>query len=95
MTPASSPLIEMTAGTDLDLEQALVTAFLEHAPDIVYFKDRESRFLAVSHSKARRHDLKPRELIGRTDADFFSERHAREARKDDERIMATGTPVLG
>lgn len=95
MTSASSPLIEMTAGTDLDLEQALVTAFLEHAPDIVYFKDRESRFLAVSHSKARRHDLQPRELIGRTDADFFSERHAREARQDEERIMATGTPVLG
>ena len=77
------------------LDRTLVTAFMEFAPDIIYFKDREGRFIAVSRSKANRHGAEPAGLIGRTDADYFSEQHARSARADEERIMATGTPVLG
>ena len=87
-TPATAP-----AGSSLD--GTLITAFLEYVPDIVYFKDRESRFIAVSRSKARRHDAETADLIGRSDADFFSEQHAQDARADEERIMATGSPVVG
>ncbi len=76
------------------LDRAMITAFLENAPDIIYFKDRASRFIAVSRSKARRHDLEPADLRGKTDADFFSEKHAQVARLDEEKIMATGLPVL-
>jgi PAS domain S-box-containing protein len=77
------------------LERDLVAAFLEQVPDIVYFKDAESRFVAVSRSKARRHDLEPTDLLGRSDADLFAAEHARWARVDEESIMATGTPVIG
>ena len=80
------------AGSPLD--RTLITAFLENVPDIIYFKDRDSRFIAVSRSKARRHGLEPADLIGKSDADFFSEQHAHCARVDEENIMATGTPVL-
>jgi PAS domain S-box-containing protein len=76
------------------LDRTLISAFLENVPDIVYFKDRGSRFVAVSRSKARRHALEPADLIGRTDADYFSEQHAQRARADEEKIMATGVPVL-
>jgi PAS domain S-box-containing protein len=76
------------------LDRTLITAFLENVPDIVFFKDRASRFVAVSQSKARRHALQPADLIGRTDADYFSELHAQRARADEEHIMATGTPLL-
>ena len=76
------------------LDRTLITAFLENVPDIIFFKDREGRFIAVSRSKATRHDLEPDELIGKSDADFFSEPHAQRARADEEHIMATGTPVL-
>lgn len=77
------------------LDRTLVTAFLENVPDLVYFKDRDSRFIAVSRSKARRHGLEPDELIGKSDADFFSEQHAQWARVDEESIMATSEPVIG
>ena len=77
------------------LDRALVAAFLENIPDHVYFKDRESRFIAVSRSKAQRHGLEPADLIGKSDADFFSEQHAQWARVDEENIMSTGEPVLG
>jgi PAS domain S-box-containing protein len=77
------------------LDRDLVAAFLQEVPDLVYFKDRASRFLAASRSKARRHGLAPADLAGRTDADFFSAAHAASARRDEETVMATGEPIVG
>ncbi|HZZ59481.1 MAG TPA: ATP-binding protein [Opitutaceae bacterium] len=78
-----------------ELERALVQAFLEHVPDRIYFKDRESRFIAVSRSKALSDGLSdPQELIGKTDADLFSGNHWEQSRRDELRIMETGVPVL-
>lgn len=76
------------------LDRALLTALLEHVPDIIYFKDRECRFIAVSRSKAKRHDAEPADLVGKSDEDYFSRQHADRARLDEEQIMATGTAVL-
>lgn len=76
------------------LDRTLVEAFLEHVPDSVFFKDAGSRFIAVSRSKARRHGCEPPELLGRTDADYFTAEHAQAARADELHIMATGQPVL-
>jgi PAS domain S-box-containing protein len=76
------------------LDRVLVSAFLENAPDAIYFKDRESRFLAVSRAKARRHGVEPVDLLGKTDADVFSEEHAQWARVEEEEIMNTGEPHL-
>jgi len=94
MNPSLLPSVDAPHPNAVLLDRALVTAFLENVPDIVFFKDRESRFIAVSRSKAKRHGLKPADLVGKTDADFFSEQHAQWARVDEESIMATGTPVI-
>jgi PAS domain S-box-containing protein len=88
-----TPVDDAQSTTSL-LDRTLLSAFLENVPDIIYFKDRESRFIAVSRSKARRHDLEPADLIGRSDADFFSGQHAQLARADEEKIIATEAPVL-
>jgi PAS domain S-box-containing protein len=77
------------------LDSEIVAALLEQFPDLVYFKDHESRFIAASHSKARRHGLAPEDLVGKSDSDFFSAAHANLARREEEAIMATGTPVVG
>lgn len=77
------------------LDRTLVKAFLDNVPDLVYFKDLDSRFIAVSRSKAQRHDLEPDDLRGKSDADFFSPQHARWARTDEVNIMATGQPMIG
>jgi PAS domain S-box-containing protein len=76
-------------------DRTLLTALLENVPDLVYFKDCESRFIAVSSSKAQRHGLTRAELVGKSDADFFSEQHAQWARADEESIINTGEAVIG
>jgi len=81
--------------TERPLDRTLVRAFLENVPDFVYFKDTESRFIAVSRSKAVRHGLEPEELVGKTDTDVFSAEHAQWARVDEESIMATGESMVG
>ena len=95
MSPSSAPgLLETTPTTPL--ERTLVAAFLHHVPDLVYFKDSSSRYLAVSKSKARRHGREhPAELVGLSDRDFFSKQHADRARAEEETIMRTGVPTVG
>ncbi len=73
---------------------ALLDALLDYIPDRVYFKDKESRFLEVSKSKAEGTGLKREEFRGKTDFDFFSEEEAKVMRKDEERIMNTGEAVV-
>ena len=77
------------------LDRVLVTAFLDHVPDHIYFKDRASRFIAVSHSKARALGVAPDDLIGKSDFDTFTEEHARTAFEDEQEIMRTSAPMMG
>ncbi|HVZ66277.1 MAG TPA: response regulator [Lacunisphaera sp.] len=99
---------EMVIGMDRDAtarklaEQALVRernltrALLENIPDRVYCKDRESRFLIVSRALANSFGrASPDLVVGKSDFDFFTEEHARKAYEDEQRIIATGRPLLG
>ncbi|MFH1498722.1 MAG: PAS domain-containing protein [Verrucomicrobiota bacterium] len=78
-----------------NLDHTLVAAFLEHIPFAVYFKDRDSRIIACSAAHARLHGLPPEQMIGKTDADLFDAPQAAERRADEERVMATGEPMIG
>ncbi len=80
---------------ELDYERELLRSLLNHSPDHIYFKDKESRFIKCSQKQAERYKAKDvSEVIGRTDADFFDEEHAGKARADEQEIMRTGKPVL-
>jgi PAS domain S-box-containing protein len=75
--------------------QRLLQAFLDNIPDLVYFKDLESRFLLVSARGLLRHNpATPESVIGKTDFDVFDEAHARPAFEDEQQIIATGVPIL-
>lgn len=69
-------------------------ALLSSLPNSVYFKDNESRYLAVSRAKAERHNTTPEAMIGKTDLDYFSPAHAQWARVEEEDIQATGQPLV-
>jgi PAS domain S-box-containing protein len=78
----------------LRVKVSLLDALLESIPDLIYFKDRESRFLEVSKSKAEQVGLKREEVLGKTDFDYFTEEHAKPAYEDEQEIIKTGKPIL-
>ncbi len=80
----------------LQTDQMLLTALLRHVPDSVYFKDLGSRFIRASDSLACKKALTSAdEFVGKTDFDFFTEEHARQAFEDEQRIIATGEAITG
>ena len=80
---------------ELDLN-AIFDFLLEKTPDQVYFKDRRGRFLRASHAVAELLGApSAKDLIGKTDFDFWSMETAREAAADEQRIMKTREPLVG
>ena len=77
-------------------ERDLLHALLEHAPDAIYFKDLDSRITRASRALAHRVGISdPKQLIGKTDHDFFERQYADAARSDELAIIQTGQPILG
>jgi two-component system, sensor histidine kinase and response regulator len=70
---------------------------LSTSQERVYFKDRLSRFLLISEGWIAAYvpGRTAAELIGKTDFDVFSERHATAAFEDEQRIIRTGEPIVG
>ncbi len=83
------------AEAELARERDLLRTLLNHAPDYLYFKDTESRFLQCSESLAQRYGVDASALVGKTDFDIFNHEHARPAFDDEQEIIRTGQPVIG
>src|SRR5438132_4302832 len=80
----------------LNHERDLLQTLMGNLPDSIYFKDRESRFLRINKALATRFGLSdPADAIGKTDADFFLEEHAKQALRDEQEMLRTGKPVIG
>lgn len=75
--------------------EELLSQLLNNIDDNIYFKDRESRFILVNEACAHRLHLRPENVIGKTDFDFFTEEHARPAFETEQLIMQTGEPSIG
>jgi sigma-B regulation protein RsbU (phosphoserine phosphatase) len=80
----------------LTREDFLLRALMDSIPDRIYFKDTSSRFLCVNRAKAQRCGLSdPAQVVGKSDADFFSPTHAVQALADELQVMRTGKPLIG
>ncbi len=78
----------------LQHERYLLGELMANSTEAIYFKDRDSRFLRVNRCVSDRFGLLgPRDVIGRSDADFFAPEHAQQARADEAEVMRTGQPI--
>ncbi|MCZ7547372.1 MAG: PAS domain-containing protein [Anaerolineae bacterium] len=76
-------------------ERSLLRAVLDHLPDGVHIKDRESRFMLANQEVlygVGAHSMD--EVIGKTDADFFPPELAAQYYADEQEIMRSGKPML-
>src|ERR1700691_4961186 len=74
--------------------QMLVSAFMANVPDLVFFKDRELRYVSVSHSLARRFGCRVEDMLGKTIFDFFEETQARGIHEAQMKTMSTGEALI-
>jgi PAS domain S-box-containing protein len=79
----------------LEQERNLLHTLMDHLPDNIYFKDAASRFIRISKAMATQFGLgDPAEAVGKTDFDFFTDEHARQAMADEEEILRSGRGVV-
>jgi sigma-B regulation protein RsbU (phosphoserine phosphatase) len=79
----------------LEEERHRLRELIENIPINVYYKDTESRFVLANSSTAEKLGAKSeRDLLGKTDYDFFDKRHADMGRADELEIMKTRVPML-
>ncbi len=78
----------------LEQERLLVRAVIDQIPDLVYLKDRDSRFLLTNVALARQLGVaSPAELLGKSDADFHPADRAAGFRADEVSVLA-GQPLI-
>ncbi|MDF1844546.1 MAG: response regulator [Rubripirellula sp.] len=76
-------------------EHFLIQTLLQNSPDLIYFKDSHSRFLRASDALVKHLGFQTvDDLIHKTDSDLFSPTESGEYLSDEQRIMATGKPMI-
>ena len=83
------------ANEGLQQERYLLHTLMDYLPHNIYFKDAQSRFIRINKSMAHFFGLQdPREAIGKTDVDFFTDEHALQALADEQEIVRTGQGII-
>jgi PAS domain S-box-containing protein len=63
---------------------------VENIPQKVFIKNRDSRYVSCNQNFAQDLGIRPEEVLGKTDYDFFPKELADKYRADDKRIIETG-----
>jgi PAS domain S-box-containing protein len=88
--------IRKRAEAALKEERHLHHMLMDNLPDLIYFKDRESRFTRINLALMEKYGLSdPGQAIGKTDFDFYPAEQAGEFKRDEEEIIRTGQPIIG
>jgi PAS domain S-box-containing protein len=79
----------------LEEQRRLIDALMWNIPDRIYFKDRASRFTLINHALAEYFGLEsPAAAVGQSDFDFFQEQEAKRKFADEQKVIATGEPLV-
>ncbi len=76
------------------VEAIMAHNLLDTPGGIYFFKDLESRFIAVSDDCAALVGRTPEQMVGLSDFDITDRAHAEELYADEQRVIATGEPLL-
>jgi len=69
---------------------------MDNTPDLIYFKDAQSRFTRVNRAQAAALSLSnPEAVVGRSELELLPTELARAAVEDERRLMRTGEALIG
>ncbi len=76
-------------------ERELLRTIIDHLPDQIFAKDRLGRFILNNTAHAASLGVSsPREMVGKTDFDYFPEHLATQFFADEQALVESGRPVL-
>ncbi len=79
----------------LEFERNQLRTIIDNLPDLIYIKDRESKFLNVNKKLIQHFGKKNlNEVIGKTDHDYYPEEYANKYRSDEKNILKTGSGMI-
>ncbi len=75
-------------------ERNQLRTLIDNMPDVIYIKDRESRFIVANKKVATVMGSTPEGVIGKTDFDFYTHDLASQFYEDEQTIMRTREPKI-
>lgn len=77
-----------------EMERKLLIAMTENTPDLIYFKDKEGRFLRVNKADANALGVPdPKDVIGKTSYDFHSKDIADQIHESEAQLYQSGQTI--
>ena len=77
-------------------EGKLLHTLIDNMPDHIYIKDRSSKFILANQKIARTHGLRSgKEMIGKSDHDFYPRELADKYYRNEQDIIRSGEPLIG
>ncbi len=79
----------------IDDQNRLLHQLMASAPDAIYFKDLQLRYLGLNEAECRVLNAdQVGDVLGRTADEFLSPERARRWREEEEHVLATGEPLI-
>jgi PAS domain S-box-containing protein len=85
---------EQAAQESILEERSQLRTLIDNMPDLIFIKDRESRFTVANKKVAMIMGTTPENLIGKTDFDFYAHDLARSFYDAEQEIMRTFNPMI-
>jgi PAS domain S-box-containing protein len=89
----SAAVVHFKLVQDVEQQRELLRALMENIPDLIYFKDCQSRFTKVNEAHARNLGaMDSAECVGKSNADYFESADALRWQLQEEEIVRSGRP---
>ena len=76
---------------EIEQGRGLLRALMENSPDLIFFKDCDSRFTRVNRAQAQSFEIEDAaECVGKSDADYFEPADALRWRAEEQEILRSG-----
>ncbi len=82
--------LKASSESELARDRAMLRSLIDSIPDLIFFKDKDSKYLGCNLAYCDYVGCCEGDLIGKTDFDLFDESKAEKIRSQDHTIMAQG-----